>query len=257
MQGQRPDRRWQGYVQAVVIATLAAALKWSLDRSFGELPRFITFYPAVMICSMLGGVGPGILATLLGLLAADLLFIEPIGSLSVVRGVDAVGMLLFACFGVAMSFLSGRLRTAANAQARRGESLAEALAKEQANLRAVFDVVNVGMLVIDEDGAVKQVNNTRFPMGRQRRVDVRTATSRATWWAASTRWPIRPAADTRPIASPAPFATPSSRCCAPGSPSTTWRRRPPSRSTARKSACGWKSAPILWSWTASGTSSWP
>ena len=36
----------------------------------------------------------------------------------------------------------------------------EALARERANLRAVFDVVNVGMLVIDEDGAVKQVNDT-------------------------------------------------------------------------------------------------
>ena len=37
---------------------------------------------------------------------------------------------------------------------------AESLAREQANLRAVFDVVNVGMLVIAEDGAVKQVNDT-------------------------------------------------------------------------------------------------
>ena len=36
----------------------------------------------------------------------------------------------------------------------------EALARERANLRAVFDVVNVGMMVIDEDGAVKQVNDT-------------------------------------------------------------------------------------------------
>ncbi len=34
------------------------------------------------------------------------------------------------------------------------------LARERANLRAVFDVVNVGMLVIAEDGAVKQVNDT-------------------------------------------------------------------------------------------------
>ncbi len=36
----------------------------------------------------------------------------------------------------------------------------EALAKEQANLQAVFDVVNVAMLVIDEDGVVKRVNDT-------------------------------------------------------------------------------------------------
>jgi PAS domain S-box-containing protein len=36
----------------------------------------------------------------------------------------------------------------------------EALARERANLQAVFDVVNVGMLVIGEDGSVKQVNDT-------------------------------------------------------------------------------------------------
>ena len=36
----------------------------------------------------------------------------------------------------------------------------EELARERANLQAVFDVVNVGMLVIDKDGAVKQVNDT-------------------------------------------------------------------------------------------------
>ena len=160
MQGQRRGRRWLGYVQAVAITAVAAALKWALDRIFGELPPYITFYPAVVICSMLSGVGPGILTTLLGLFLADLLFIEPIGKRIVTHGADAVGMLLFAFFGMAISFIGGRLRTAANAQTWRSESLAEALAKETANLQAVFNVVNVGMLVINEDGAVRQVNNT-------------------------------------------------------------------------------------------------
>ena len=36
----------------------------------------------------------------------------------------------------------------------------EKLAMERANLRAVFDVVNVGMLMIDENGYVEQVNDT-------------------------------------------------------------------------------------------------
>ncbi len=36
----------------------------------------------------------------------------------------------------------------------------ETVAKERANLQAVFDVVNVGMLVIDEEGVVKRVNDT-------------------------------------------------------------------------------------------------
>ena len=128
----------------------------------------------------------------------------------------------------------------------------EALARERANLRAVFDVVNVGMLVIDEDGAVKQVNDT---LSRWVRKDVLAweGGNRATSWVASMRWPIPPGADTAPIALHAPFATRSHRCCKPGSPSMTWRRRQSFRSVEARCPCGLKSVPILLSWTASGT----
>lgn len=36
----------------------------------------------------------------------------------------------------------------------------EALAKEKANLQAIFDVVNIGMLLVDDKGVVRRVNNT-------------------------------------------------------------------------------------------------
>ncbi|VVB64131.1 Methanogenesis regulatory histidine kinase FilI [uncultured archaeon] len=38
----------------------------------------------------------------------------------------------------------------------------EALARERANLQAIFDVINVGMLLIDENGVVKRINNAVF-----------------------------------------------------------------------------------------------
>ena len=103
------------------------------------------------------------------------------------------------------------------------------LAREQANLRAVFDVVNVGMLVIAEDGEVKQVNDT---ISRWVKKDVAAweGGNRATSSVASTRWPTRPAAGTARSAARAPSATRSQRCCKPGSPSMTSRRRPSSRS---------------------------
>ena len=110
----------------------------------------------------------------------------------------------------------------------------EALARERANLRAVFDVVNVGMLVVDEDGGVKQVNDTRCPLGPQRRNGVgRRATGRLR--------PLRPCPGrprrvrTRPHV---PFLPHPQglyhRYCRAGSPSMTWRRRPSSRSTEPK-----------------------
>ena len=62
----------------------------------------------------------------------------------------------------------------------------EVLAGERTNLRAVFDVVNVGMMVIDEDGAVKQVNDT---LSRWVRKDLLAwgGGNRATSWAVSMR----------------------------------------------------------------------
>ncbi len=128
----------------------------------------------------------------------------------------------------------------------------ESLAREQANLRAVFDVVNVGMLVVAEDGAVKQVNDT---ISRWVKKDVAAweGGSRATSWVASMRWPSPPGAGTAPSALPAPSATRSRPCCKPGGPSTMSRRRPSSRPMAARSACGSRSAPIRWSWTGSGT----
>ena len=98
-------------------------------------------------------------------------------------------------------------------------------AHEKANLQSIFDVVNVGMLLIDESGAVRRVNNTvsrwlgKDLDGTSRRCN------RANWWDASMPSAIPRGADIPRIASFAPFATPSNRCCAPASPSTTWRRQ--------------------------------
>jgi len=43
---------------------------------------------------------------------------------------------------------------------RRVAERTEALARERENLQTVFDAVNIGMLLVDEEGVVKKVNNT-------------------------------------------------------------------------------------------------
>jgi signal transduction histidine kinase len=66
--------------------------------------------------------------------------------------------------GRASQFLSGvYMVIAAIASVREsrawGIPLESALAQERTNLQSIFDVVNIGMLLIDQDGAVKRVNN--------------------------------------------------------------------------------------------------
>ena len=61
------------YGVIVLITTAAAVLRWGLEREFGNLPIFLTFYPAVIISALIGGVGPGLIATVVGTLISDIL----------------------------------------------------------------------------------------------------------------------------------------------------------------------------------------
>jgi hypothetical protein len=67
------------YGLAVLLTVAAAAIGWALIQQFGQLPTFITFYPAMIISVLVGGAGPGLLSTALGGLLASL-FLPPIGS---------------------------------------------------------------------------------------------------------------------------------------------------------------------------------
>ena len=106
----RPPARYAIAVAAVVVAVL---LRQALLLAVGELPTYITFYPAVMLAALLAGLGPGLLATLLAAMAADYWFIPPYGSFSIARPADMVSLGLFSSMGVLMSVMAelyGRAR---------------------------------------------------------------------------------------------------------------------------------------------------
>jgi K+-sensing histidine kinase KdpD len=80
---------------------IGAALltRWSLWSLLGpELP-FLLLWPAVMVCAWLGGFGPGVLATLLSLAAADFLLLEPAGTFGLKSPADWAGMGMFLVLG--------------------------------------------------------------------------------------------------------------------------------------------------------------
>ena len=105
------------YASAVVIVAVAAVLRWRLVDSFGPLPTFLTFYPAVLLVASIGGGGPGILATVLSALAADYWFIPPYGSFRVEAPNDVLALGIFTGTGLFLSVLAERLRRARWAEA--------------------------------------------------------------------------------------------------------------------------------------------
>ena len=113
--GQRTSRhRWLArYTAAVAAVGAGFLLRLGLTSLVGEgLPTYITFYPAVMAVALLGGFGPGLLATLTTVLAVDCWILPPFGLFSIGSLQDAVGLALFSGMGVFMSVVAELYRRA-------------------------------------------------------------------------------------------------------------------------------------------------
>lgn len=114
------------YGEAVLWVAVAALCRWAIGKWVGQVPPFITFYPAVMAAAIVGGAGPGVLASILSALAADFFFMEPVGQLGPVTLKYAVQILLFLFINIGISIAGGRLRAAY------GQSQVQAVALESA-----------------------------------------------------------------------------------------------------------------------------
>jgi PAS domain S-box-containing protein len=102
-----------GYGIALVAVAVAFLLREGLTRvAGGSLPTYITFYPAIMLSALLGGVGPGLLATVAAALGVDYFILPPIGSFAIASLADAVGMAFFTGMGVFMSVVAELYRRA-------------------------------------------------------------------------------------------------------------------------------------------------
>jgi PAS domain S-box-containing protein len=105
-----------GYGAAMLLVAAAAAGRWGLGYAFGPMPLFLTFYPALMLAALIGGLGPGLVATTIGGLAALYLFVPPSGSLRIANTGDGVALGLFWLVGAFICVITDRLQKARAAQ---------------------------------------------------------------------------------------------------------------------------------------------
>jgi signal transduction histidine kinase/CheY-like chemotaxis protein len=69
------ERRWMGYAAAVVLCVAGLVVRLALDSIFPGVP-FLAFGPAIIIATLIGGIRPGIAATILtGLLVNHFILI--------------------------------------------------------------------------------------------------------------------------------------------------------------------------------------
>ena len=86
----RPGR-FSGHLVAALAMVAAVGVRWLLDPWLGDQVPFATLYGAVAAAVWWGGVPPAMWATALGYVAADYLFVEPRGSLSL-RAADLIAL---------------------------------------------------------------------------------------------------------------------------------------------------------------------
>jgi two-component system, LuxR family, sensor kinase FixL len=134
------------YALALAVALLGFAVRRMLDPVLTVQATYIFFTPAIIIASAVGGFGPGLLATVLGV-AGGLYFS---GDLPDPHLRDLTSAAAFGAIGFGIAWFGGWFRRNRRAAATAAE---EVLARE-AHLESILETVPDAMIVIDERGII-------------------------------------------------------------------------------------------------------
>jgi PAS domain S-box-containing protein len=149
------------YGVAVLAVALVVLLKLLLDPLITQQSPILLMAGAVMVGAWFGGLGPGLLATVLGAFAADYFFLEPVGSFALL-GVGFLPFTLFVLQGLLISVLVEALRSARQ----RAETGALEIQRKQEELRRseerfrllVEGVRDYAIFMLDSEGRVSTWN---------------------------------------------------------------------------------------------------
>ena len=118
----------RAYLVSIAAVLAAVAVRLLLARPLGDVAPYLPFVVAITAAAWYGGLGPGLLATVLGTSFALYLFVAPYFSVRIVRLSDAIAAILFVAMGSVVSVLFQALRTARSQAEQRGEELRVTLA---------------------------------------------------------------------------------------------------------------------------------
>ena len=148
-------RAWRRIAGHYGVAIVAIAVGLAAELALADVLRgqasYLFFIPAILIASAVGGWGPGLLATALGV-TLGLFFIRDFRMLS---AADAVTAAVFALVGIGISWrgeMLSRFRRAATSNAQDAEARA-------AHLASILDSIPEAMIVIDERGLIQSFSS--------------------------------------------------------------------------------------------------
>jgi two-component system sensor kinase FixL len=140
------------YALAPVAIAIALAARFALHPVLHEEAPYLFFVPAVLVAASLGGLGPGLSATALGLVLGSFFGSSGFANFSPAELANASA---FAAIGVGVAWGGEQLR---RNRLRAAASTRETLARE-AHLQSILDTVPDAMVVIDERGIVQSFSS--------------------------------------------------------------------------------------------------
>jgi two-component system, LuxR family, sensor kinase FixL len=135
------------------IAVLAVAVAWLAQRELSPIlgtgAPYLFFTPAVLVAAGLGGLGPGLLATVLSTGLA--LFVVKVHITFTFTGAEVLDDMIFVLIGGSIAWIGEQLQ---RSRVRASASSADALARE-AHFKSILNTIPDAMIVIDEQGIIQ------------------------------------------------------------------------------------------------------
>src|SRR5215207_3419665 len=149
------------YGVAALAVEVAFLIKLLLDPLIEQETPFLLVFGAIIISAWYGGLGPGLLATILAGVATDYFFLHPTGTFSGFS-LEAVPLLAFVLEGTLVCLLTEALRTArwrAEASKLDAERHHEGLRRSEEHFRSLVEGVrDYAIFMLDPQGRVASWN---------------------------------------------------------------------------------------------------
>ncbi|WP_378941989.1 PAS domain S-box protein [Mesorhizobium sp. ANAO-SY3R2] len=138
-----------GYLVAILAVAAAFVVRFGLQGLLDGRAIYILFLPAILVASIAGGIGPGIVA--IGLSLAGTLYLSGVQPH---LSYNAVELIVFGGTGLTIAWLGEMLHRAYRAMDR-AES---ALQAREAHLRSILDTILDATVMIESDGTIMSIN---------------------------------------------------------------------------------------------------
>jgi PAS domain S-box-containing protein len=153
--------RVEHYILALLFVLVAASMRWALGDVLSETP-FLVFYLAWVAAAALGGLGPGLLATLASWFCIDFLFDPTPGHIGIDSPLSIIRLLICLAGGFAVSAVGEKMRRSRIRERRQAGELAQlarSVEGEKAILQSVMDEArNSHLVFLDRDFNFVRVN---------------------------------------------------------------------------------------------------